>query len=44
MVISRGKWSDGPYLWEAHGPQSKGVGQLQLKHAMQGEFAANKVL
>jgi hypothetical protein len=26
----------------AHGPQSKGVGQWQLKHAMQGEFAAKK--
>jgi hypothetical protein len=25
---------------QAHGPQSKGVGQWQLKHAMQGEFAA----
>jgi hypothetical protein len=33
----------GPYLRAAHaGPQSKGVGQWQLKHAMQGEFAAKK--
>jgi hypothetical protein len=29
MVISRGKQSAGPYLWAGHGPQSKGVGQLQ---------------
>jgi hypothetical protein len=32
--------SAGPYLRAACGPQSKGVGQWQLKHAMQGEFAA----
>jgi hypothetical protein len=32
----------GPYLRAAYGPQSKGVGQWQLKHAMQGEFAAKK--
>jgi hypothetical protein len=36
-----GAW---PYLRAAFGPQSKGVGQWQLKHAMQGEFAAKKVL
>jgi hypothetical protein len=33
---------DGPYLRAAYGLQSKGVGQWQLKHAMQGEFAAKK--
>jgi hypothetical protein len=30
------------YLRAAYGPQSKGVGQWQLKRAMQGEFAAKK--
>jgi hypothetical protein len=35
-----GAW---PYLRAAaYAPQSKGVGQWQLKHAMQGEFAAKK--
>jgi hypothetical protein len=34
--------SAGPYLRSAYSPQSKGVGQWQLKHAIQGEFAAKK--
>jgi hypothetical protein len=34
----------GPYLRGGYGPQSKGVGQWQLNRAMQGEFAAKKIL
>jgi hypothetical protein len=42
IPISEVILSAGPYLRGDHGPQSKGVGQWQLKHAMQGEFAAKK--
>jgi hypothetical protein len=42
VPISEAILSAGPYLQAAHGPQSKGVGQWQLRHAMQGEFAAEK--
>jgi hypothetical protein len=43
IAISEAILSAGPCLRAAvYGPQSKGVGQWQLKHAMQGKFAAKK--